>query len=290
GRQESPSANQPRREAQQPQLRSLPAQLHNPGTIPDEIPAIIGTRMATTARLSVGDTVILRWRDARGAFDARTVRIVHIFRTIVQSVDAGQVWIPLPVLQAMAGMPDEATIITLAPGAAPPRPSDTGWLYRDLRYLLRDIDQLVTAKTAGSATIYVILLFMSLLAIFDTQVLNIFHRLKEIGTLVALGLTRRQIVLLFTLEGTLHAVLAALLAALYGYPLLSAFARHGWKMPEAFDTFGIVLGERLVPVFTGGIIIGTVILIMSLTAIISFMPARKLSRLRPTDALRGKLQ
>lgn len=330
-----------------------------PGTkaapIPDEIPAMIGTRMATAARLSVGDTVILRWRDARGAFDARTIRIVHIFRTIVQSVDSGQVWLPLPVLQSLAGMPGEATIITLAPGATPslspkalaqgisifasaifdprlPNPDfgpdsrlipesgamsqqpdenktnekpdssinnksssaptrlNPGWVYRDQRFLLRDIDQLVAAKTAGSATIYIILLFMSLLAIFDTQVLNIFHRIKEIGTLVALGLTRRQVVLLLTLEGTLHAVLAAILAALYGYPLLSAFARTGWKMPEAFDSFGIALGERLVPVFTGGIIIGTVILIMSLTALVSFMPARRLSRLRPTDALRGKLQ
>ncbi len=176
------------------------------------------------------------------------------------------------------------------PSSASDRPAAGDWAYRDLRYLLRDIDQLVAAKTAGSATVYVILLFMSLLAIFDTQVLNIFHRIREIGTLVALGLTRRQIVLLFTLEGTLQAVLAAVLAALYGYPLLSAFARTGWKMPEAFDSFGIALGERLVPVFTGGIIIGTVILILSLTAIISFWPARRLSRLRPTDALRGKLQ
>ncbi|MDI6849169.1 MAG: FtsX-like permease family protein [Candidatus Saccharicenans sp.] len=359
--------------------------------IPDEIPAIIGTRMAAAARLAVGDTAILRWRDWRGAYDARPVRIVHIFRTIVQSVDSGQVWIPLSVLQAMAGLPGEATIITLAPGVTAPaptprqqaplrknlsgkisvliktdgnhsstaagaagirihnkhpefysrfaaaiksqefkrpsekleaaaRPADlvgtvrTGrflisagssapvpssgrgqpaagdWAYRDLRYLLRDIDQLVAAKTAGSTTVYVILLFMSLLAIFDTQVLNIFHRIREIGTLVALGLTRRQIVVLFTLEGTLQAVLAAVLAALYGYPLLSAFARTGWKMPEAFDSFGIALGERLVPVFTGGIIVGTVILILSLTAIISFWPARRLSRLRPTDALRGKLQ
>lgn len=304
--------------------------------------------MATAARLSVGDMVILRWRDSRGVFDARTLRIVHIFRTIVQSVDAGQVWIPLPILQAMTRMPGEATIITLAPGTLQPSarlssqpalasspapassaalaspassaprsissvsrtvsssrspsasslfssspPSSTvpdGWIYRDLPFLLRDINQVVAAKTVGSATVYIILLFMALLAIFDTQVLNIFHRIREIGTLVALGLTRRQIVLLFTLEGTLHAVLAALLSALYGYPLLSAFARSGLKMPEAFDKFGLALGERLFPIFTAGIIIGTFILIMTLTAIISFMPARRLSRLRPTEALRGKLQ
>lgn len=258
--------------------------------IPDEIPAFIGTRMASTARLKPGDKVILRWRDARGAFDARIIRIVQVFRTSVQSVDSGQVWIPLHILQAMARMENEATIITLARETPSPAVDIPGWNFKNLKYLLRDINQLVTSKTMGASIIYLVLLFMSLLAIFDTQVLSIFRRIKEIGTLVALGLTRRQIVLLFTIEGALHAVLAAVLAALYGFPLLSKFARTGWGMPEAFDTYGIALGERLFPVFTAGLIIGTVILIMVLTTIVSFMPARRLSHLKPTDALRGKLQ
>jgi len=264
--------------------------LSDEAMIPDEIPAFVGTRMASTARLNPGDTVILRWRDSYGAFDARTIRIIQIFRTTVQSVDSGQVWIPLHILQAMARMENEATIITLARNTPSPAAEIPGWHFKSLKYLLRDIDQLVASKTIGASIIYLVLLFMSLLAIFDTQVLSIFRRIKEIGTLVSLGLTRRQIVLLFTLEGTLHAVLAAVLAAIYGFPLLSKFARTGWGMPQAFDSYGLALGERLFPVFRAGLVIGTVILIMLLTTIVSLMPARRLSHLKPTDALRGKLQ
>jgi predicted lysophospholipase L1 biosynthesis ABC-type transport system permease subunit len=51
-----------------------------------------------------------------------------------------------------------------------------------------------------------------MLAIFDTQVLSVFRRQKEIGTYIALGYTRKEVVTLFTVEGSMHAVLAALLA------------------------------------------------------------------------------
>jgi len=49
---------------------------------------------------------------------------------------------------------------------------------------------------------------MALLAVFDTQVLAIFRRRKEMGTLMALGMTRWDIISLFTLEGSLLGILA----------------------------------------------------------------------------------
>ena len=76
-----------------------------------EIPAIIGTRFAKSAKLEVGDFVLIRWRDVNGTFDATEIKIVGIFSTAVPMVDAGQVWIPLEMMQQMTGMPGEATII-----------------------------------------------------------------------------------------------------------------------------------------------------------------------------------
>jgi putative ABC transport system permease protein len=66
-----------------------------------------------------------------------------------------------------------------------------------------------------------------MLAVFDTQVLSIFRRQKEIGTYIALGYTRREVVGLFTVEGAMHSVLAAVVAALYGFPFLWWQAKGG---------------------------------------------------------------
>lgn len=157
-------------------LLSLPTQFLKTGE--DRFPALIGTRMAKSTGLSVGDTVTLRWRDARGMFDARDVEIVQVIKTVVQTVDQGQVWIPLDRLRALAGMEDEASLVVVAPGL-PERPTVSGWIFRDLDFLLSDIRQLVHMKTAGSMILYVVLILLAMLAIFDAQVLSIFRRRKE---------------------------------------------------------------------------------------------------------------
>jgi ABC-type lipoprotein release transport system permease subunit len=128
-----------------------------------------------------------------------------------------------------------------------------------------------------------------LLAVFDTQVLSIFHRRKEMGTLMALGMDRIKIIELFTLEGALQGVLAAIVAALYGIPLLGYAAKIGWELPAAADSVGFALGEKLFPAYSVGLVMGTTLLVLLVTTIVSFLPTKKIADLKPTDALRGKM-
>ncbi|MCX7974495.1 MAG: FtsX-like permease family protein [Candidatus Aminicenantes bacterium] len=255
---------------------------------PDEIPAVMGSRMANTCNLKIGDTVTLRWRDKSGAFDARELRLVHVMRTTVQSIDQGQVWISLDRLRKLTGLENEATVVTLAREAnwAEEIP---GWSFKSLDFLLKDIDEVVRSKNIGASIVYIVLLSLAMLAIFDTQVLSIWRRRKEIGTLMALGMTRSQVIKLFTLEGALHGVLAAAVAAIYGFPLLSLFARKGLGMPEVVDSYGFALGERILPVYSASLIAGTALLVMLVTTIVSFLPTRQIAKLKPTEALRGKI-
>jgi ABC-type lipoprotein release transport system permease subunit len=141
----------------------------------------------------------------------------------------------------------------------------------------------------GSMFVYALLLLLALLAVFDAQVFAIFKRQREIGTLVALGMTRRAVAGLFTLEGALIGLLAALLAAVYGTPLLAWFARVGWKLPESTDDYGFALGDVLYPVFSADVVVGTALVIWVLTALVSYLPTRRIVRVNPTDALRGRV-
>jgi ABC-type lipoprotein release transport system permease subunit len=267
-------------------LLSLPTRFLEKGD--DVIPALIGNRMAKSTGLGVGETVTLRWRDANGMFDARDVEIVQVMKTVVQTIDQGQIWIPLEKLRGLAGMEGEASLVVVAPGSSE-RPVSSGWVFRGLDFLLSDVKQLVKMKSAGATILYVVLILLAMLAIFDTQVLSIFRRRKEMGTLMALGFTRGRVIRLFTLEGALHGVLAAVVAALYGIPFLTWFARTGWALPEGMDSYGFAIGEKLFPVYTVGLVIGTTLLVMVITTIVSYLPTRKIARLKPTDALRGRM-
>jgi putative ABC transport system permease protein len=254
----------------------------------EDLPALIGTRMAKNIGLEIGDTVTVRWRDAQGTFDARDAKIVQIMKTSVPTVDQAQIWVPLEKMQSLTRMENEASLVILAQGTEE-FPQISGWIHKDMEFLLKDIDLMVKSKQVGGSIVYIILLSLALLAIFNTQVLSIFRRRKEMGTLMSMGMTRGKIIQLFTLEGALHSILAAVVAAIYGIPLLLYSAKKGWAMPEAVDDFGMALGEALFPVYGTGLVIGTTILILLATTIVSFLPTRKIAKLKPTDALRGKM-
>ena len=255
----------------------------------ETIPLLIGTRMARSARLGEGQEVTLRWKDVNGAFDAAEARVVRIMKTDVPAVDQGILWIPIGRLREMLGMPGEATLIVVGAPPPPSRVSSSEWTFRDQAYLLRDVRELIRFKSLSGYLMYGILLSLALLAIFDTQVLSIFRRRREIGTLMALGMTRGGVIRLFTLEGAMHGILAALAAAAYGIPLLRWQAVAGYTLPKVTDTMGLAIAEKIFPSYSAGLVLGTTAIVLISVTVVSFIPSQRIARLSPTDAIRGKL-
>jgi ABC-type lipoprotein release transport system permease subunit len=264
------------------------------GESDEDLPLLIGQRTAASTGLAVGDQVTVQWRDADGAFDARDGRVVGVMQTSVSTVDAGQVWMPLVRLQELAGMTKEATIVTVARGLGTRSElpdnsvmSRAGWNFKGPDFLLSDLRQMVKTKTVGQVIMFTVLFLLAMLAIFDTQVLSVFRRRREIGMLIALGMTRVQVIVMFTLEGALHSILAAVLGMAYGAPLFYSLQRNGFAIPGG-DTWGYATGDKLYPTFTAGLILGTTVLVFLVTTVVSWLPTRRIARLKPTDALAGR--
>lgn len=247
---------------------------------------MIGKRMAESAKLKEGDRLLIRWRDKNGTFDAREIRIASIFKCDVPTVDKGQIYLRLDVLQKMMGMGNEATLLVAAKGKD--EKNFKNWEFRDRKFLLADMDKIIQAKKAGGSIMEGLLLIIALIAIFDTQVLSIFRRQKEIGTYIALGMTRLQVVGIFTVEGGAHSILATLLGAVYGIPLFLLIGKAGIPMKAAQST-DLAVAETIFPYYSLGLIVFTIILVVITSTIVSYLPARKISKMKPTDALKGKL-
>lgn len=255
----------------------------------DELPVIIGRRMAKSCKLKEGDITTIRWRDINGTFDATEVRVVNVFSCNVPSVDAGQMWIPIKKLQEMMLSPDEATIFIIGENFEI-NENVPGWQYKSQDSLMTEMDEIIKMKRVGGSFLYLVLILLAMLAIFDTQVLSIFRRQKEIGTYIALGMTRKQVVSLFTVEGAMHAILAVIVGAIYGVPFLLWQINTGFSMPAGTDDMGLSIAETIFPVYGAGLIMATVLLVLVITTIVSYMPARKISKMNPTDAIKGKIQ
>jgi putative ABC transport system permease protein len=251
--------------------------------------AIIGKGMAKSANLETGDKLLIRWRDKNGTFDAREVEIAEIFKCNVPAVDKGQIYIALSNLQEMLDMENEVTL--LVAGEAFEKRELDGWEFKDNEFLLADLQAIIESKKFGGSILQGLLLIIALIAIFDTQVLSIFRRQKEIGTYIALGLTRAQVVGIFTVEGGAHSILAILLGAAYGIPLLLWLNQTGIGMGYAEDmAFELPLAEAIFPYYSVRLILITIMIVVVTATIVSYLPARKISKMKPTDALKGKLQ
>ena len=131
-------------------------------------------------------------------------------------------------------------------------------------------------------------LLLAMLAIFDTQLLSVFRRQREIGTMVALGMTPRQVVWHFTLEGTLNSLLAFVVGAIWGIPLILYMVYKGVSFNMDANELGIAMADTMYATVTPALVIGTMIFILIVTAFVSYLPARKIAKMNPTDAIRGK--
>jgi len=254
------------------------------------IPVLIGRSMATDANLDVGDVFTIRWLDADRTYDADEGTVVHIMDTENFKLDMGHIWVPLKKAQTMLAMEEEATYVTYAEGLSVVK-NKHDWIPRDVKYLIRDMEALIKADEPNAAIMYIILLCFAAMGIFNAQVLSIFRRGREIGTLMALGMTRARVVGLFTLEGGLNAFLAAIMTVILFGPLLWYVGNNGiWLGVDYSDgAMGIIIDKYLIPVYSVGLVVTTTIIVSIIVLIVSYLPSRRIARMKPTDALRGKV-
>ena len=254
----------------------------------DEFPVIIGKRFAESAKLIKGDRVQIRWRDKNGTYDANTIIIKEIFDSNVPNIDNGKIWIDIEKLWKMTGLENQATYFILDQDFR--KGSFDSWTYRSKTTLLKNLKDLIDQKKASQSVIFGLLLAIALLAIFDTQILSIFRRQKEIGTYIALGMTRLRVVRLFTIEGSVYSVMALIFGSIYGIPFFIYMSKAGFPIPPADQKLGIAIADVIYPVYGLKLILLTILTVIISATVVSYLPARKIAKLNPVLALKGKKQ
>ena len=106
--------------------------------------------------------------------------------------------------------------------------------------------------------------------------------------MMALGMSNRDITATFTLEGVIHGFLAAILSAIYASPLIWYLQTYGYSFAVSGDQYGLAIGDRYYPDYTIGLVLQSFLIVMLILTIVSYLPARRITKLQPYDALRGR--
>lgn len=126
-----------------------------------------------------------------------------------------------------------------------------------------------------------IVLLVVLLGVGNLQLMGVMDRVKEVGTLLAIGMRRRRVVGLFVLEGLWLGLAGTLLGLLVGEAGLAAIRWQGLSLAAP----GSALEQAIVPVLGGGWRVLIVAAGVLGSTVSSGLAARRLAKLTAAEAL-----
>ncbi|MCD4651660.1 MAG: ABC transporter permease, partial [Candidatus Cloacimonetes bacterium] len=132
------------------------------------IPIILGRFQAKNWGIAPGESMMMRWRDANGAFDATEVELIAIIDSKVPAIETGQVWMDYDKLLQVKQLSNQATIIVMKDTPEKLIESKV-WKFHTPAVLLIDLRNITIQKVSGAVLIFILLLFLAMIAIFDTQ-------------------------------------------------------------------------------------------------------------------------
>lgn len=265
------------------------------GLSPDKpLGAILGIGLAENLGVHLGDSIVLLSNAATGGANAIEVEVIGMFTTASKPFDDAALRIPLVTAQRLIKVSGvqrwvvllretEKTkdFLRLMPGllgGANAKYQIVPW------YDLADFyKKTVTLFSSQMDFLGGIIGIMIVLGISNAQIMAVLDRTAEIGTLMALGRRRRQILWLFLSESFLLAVIGSLLGTGLGWGLAELVSFIGIPMPPAPGTNTSYTAEILV---TWPLVLKSIGVAFGATCLAGVVPAWKASRLPIVDALR----
>jgi len=129
--------------------------------------------------------------------------------------------------------------------------------------------------------IKLMLIAVVLVSIMNVMIMAVYERIREIGTIAAIGTLPGKILSMFVLEGLFLGTMGALAGDLIGLVIILILNRVGITFDFGRET-GLVLSATIGPMDV--VIISIIVIFISVVA--SLQPAYKASRMEPIKALR----
>lgn len=258
---------------------------------------IIGEEIAKRFKVKKGDFLYLNFRSEKGALISKEMEIKGILSTPSFYLNNLYVIMDLDTLKNMGDFDDEITEISILTDdfrkANEYRKEMASTLsgYKITTWEEEGKDYIEVSKTKKSFQ-FMFLFFIILIGIIGTSntlLIAVFERIREIGTLKALGMTDSEVKKLFIMEGFLMGVIGTLIGVILGIIINFYFVKHGinWSplLPKdanlAYRVSGVVKSAWDIKSIIISIIIGPLS-----TVIASYFPAKKAAKLLPSECLR----
>ena len=260
----------------------------------DTFSVILGRGLAKNLGLKIGDSIVLLTNTVGGSLNAFDMVIKGVFFTASKEFDDRALRLPIETAKKLLRTDSVQNLVVLL-DKTEQTPSVSNTIKRMIQHDHLNLEMRVWTDLADfynkTVELYgrqffilkLIITTIVILSIFNTINMAIWERTREIGTIMAMGYKKVDILKLFLAEGFILGILGAITGIIIGILLAESISFFGIPMPPPPGaTVGWTAFIKVVP----ELLISSMTISVSASLISSFYPAFKASNLNITDALR----
>ncbi len=276
------------------------------GTIPTTAQegVLVSKGVARVLELKTGDSLVLEQRTHAGALNAMPVTVAGVLTAKNPMIDNTGVFVPAPLVQELVRpgqafshlaikLRDRDEAATLTPGLASALGEQA-----EVRTWVEETSSLMgimDIRQTAMDMLALVLMAIAATGIANTVLMAAYERVREIGTLRAMGMTRQGVVGMFLTEGFFTGLLGSIAGGLLGAWTTWHYTLNGIDMTpmmEKADDAGtydqMPFSTMLYMDFSESFVAGAMVFGLLVALLASIYPAVVASRLTPADAVRAE--
>ena len=281
-------------------LFALPHHIEEGEYLPRPDSAYVGASLATNLGVQLGDEIVALGSAQDGGVAALVLSVDGIFKTGTPELDRSVLQAHLPAMQSAFALGDAVhrvaietadvgRVAEVAPGIAALLPA--GVRLVDWNTLLPELEQAIELDRIIGSMMYWLLMILVTLSVVNAFIMTAFERTREFGMLLAIGMKPNAIVGVFTIEAVcvwaLGAAIGIALCMAVVVPLshigidVASFDERVQELAEQ-----IMLPTHMYPALSTDVFVQAPLIMLAGTLLAAWIPALRVRRMRPVDALR----
>ncbi len=270
----------------------------------DQPQVALGDAMARMLGVAIGDQVTIQARTVDGAQNALAYDVTALVHTDNGQIDNNAAWLRMSAADELlqlhgrrthialriGGLEDPAAVRDHLLAAGAFKMADgKSWVARTTREEAADMLAINDIRRRAILMLVGVIMAIAGLGIASTVVMAAYERVREIGTLLALGMKRREVGGLFLIEGLLLGIGAGIVGAALGSAAVIYWQINGIHLGEE-----LIIANGSLPVsaviymrFTWAPVFGALGFSALIATLASLFPAWFAAHLNPADAVRA---
>lgn len=261
---------------------------------------VIADKLANAMSLKVGDTLTLTAATKEGALNTSDVQVVGIRRAgaALSGTEGKIIDIPLQAAQDLLYMPGEATEVVLnipkesdiedvvksLQGQIDSRIPEAGLAVNDWQSVSKFFVDVLNIQDGTLWIVIVVLFAVMVTGIVNTMLMAVMERIREIGTMMAIGVRRTKIIAMFIWEAVALGLIGSCIGSVIGFAAVEfvVYGLGGIQVKPAAYNKPIYL----IPFVSLPYLLFVVVIAMLAALLAALYPAYRASKLEPAEALR----